>query len=255
MAGQRRYERHQFRDEDRMEDRQDWTYGHGRRSWQGRDDDERYQRSIYGRGSGASYGDGDAHGESRGRGRDRHFGERLGFEGDDRSPGLAGERTARYGSSHASEAYGPSERRGWRGEAWRREPRYGYGGERDWNEERDVWDRATDEVSSWFGDEEAEHRRRMDKFRGRGPRNYARSEDRIREDVCDRLTEDGAVDATDIEVEVSGTEVTLSGTVPSRDQRRRAEICTERVSGVTHVQNNMRVQGRNDSGFIAAGNS
>jgi osmotically-inducible protein OsmY len=103
-------------------------------------------------------------------------------------------------------------------------------------EERGFWDRASDEVSSWFGDEEAARRRQEDQ-RGRGPRNYIRSGDRIREDVNDRLTDDWRVDASDIEVTVSGTEVTLTGTVPTREQRRRAEDIAESISGVTHVQN------------------
>ena len=50
------------------------------------------------------------------------------------------------------------------------------------------------------------------------------------------------VDASDIEVAVSGREVTLSGTVRSREEKRRAEDIAEAVSGVTHVQNNLRVQ-------------
>ncbi len=249
MADQRRYERDQFRDdEDRMQDPQGWTYGRGRSRPGPRDDRDWSERSHYGysRGRMSGYGEGVG-------GRGNTLGE-LGYGGDDRSPGYAGERAARYGSPYASEAYGPSERRGWRDEAWRREPRYGSAGsERYWNEERDMWDRATDEISSWFGDDDAERRRRMDKYRGRGPKNYARSEDRIREDVCDRLTDDGGIDASDVEVSVSGTEVTLGGTVPSRHQRRRAEICAERVSGVSHVQNNMRVKERDDGSFTTAG--
>jgi osmotically-inducible protein OsmY len=120
------------------------------------------------------------------------------------------------------------------------------------NEERSFWERASDEVSSWFGDDDAGRRRREDQHRGRGPRNYTRSGDRIREDVSDRLTDDWRVDATDIEVTVSGTEVTLTGTVTAREQRRRAEDIAESVSGVTHVQNNLRVkhpdQSRSGSG-------
>jgi len=77
--------------------------------------------------------------------------------------------------------------------------------------------------------------------RGMGPRGYVRSEARIREDVCDFLSDDPLVDATDIEVGVAGTEVTLAGTVETRRERRRAEDCAERVSGVSHVQNNLRV--------------
>jgi osmotically-inducible protein OsmY len=129
-------------------------------------------------------------------------------------------------------------RRSWSG----RDHGRGYGGE-----ERGFFDRASDEVSSWFGDEDAERRRRQDHHRGRGPRNYTRSGDRIREDVSDRLTEDWRVDASDIEVTVSGTEVTLTGTVTSRDQRRRAEDIAESVSGVTHVQNNLRVKTQDQS--------
>jgi osmotically-inducible protein OsmY len=117
------------------------------------------------------------------------------------------------------------------------------GGERNYgNRERDWWDRATDEVSSWFGDEDAERRRHMDQHRGRGPKNYSRSDERIREDVSDRLTDDPLVDASDIEVSVAEQEVTLSGTVHTRQQRRLAEDCAESVSGVRHVQNNLRVK-------------
>ena len=124
---------------------------------------------------------------------------------------------------------------------WSGDYGHGYG-----REERGFWDRASDEVASWFGDHDAERRRRQDHY-GRGPRNYTRSSDRIREDVNDRLTDDPRVDASDIEVAVSGTEVTLSGTVRSRDQRRRAEDIAESVSGVTHVQNNVRVKNQDQS--------
>ena len=78
--------------------------------------------------------------------------------------------------------------------------------------------------------------------RGRGPRGYARSDERIREDVSDRLMEDPYVDASDIEVRVSGREVTLDGTVDSRHDKRRAEDIAESVAGVAHVQNNLRVR-------------
>ncbi len=168
--------------------------------------------------------------------------------------------------------YRPDESERFRWDAWRDEadhgrslrdnPGYGRGSGRDYpeyyrtggeqdrwhnaraDEDRDFMDRATDEVSSWFGDGEARQRRAMDAMndhRGRGPRGYVRPEARIREDVCDLLSDDPLVDATDIEVSVSGTEVTLAGTVETRRERRRAEDCAERVSGVTHVQNNLRV--------------
>ena len=108
--------------------------------------------------------------------------------------------------------------------------------------ERGFWDRASDEVASWFGDEDAERRRVQDQFRGKGPRNYQRSDTRILEDVNDRLSDDPMLDASDIEVAVSKSEVTMTGTVSSRFDKRRAEDLAERVSGVSHVQNNLRVK-------------
>jgi len=78
--------------------------------------------------------------------------------------------------------------------------------------------------------------------RGRGPKNYSRSDERIRDDVNDRLTDDSWLDAQDITVEVDKREVTLTGHVRSRDDKRRAENLAETVSGVDHVQNNLRVK-------------
>ena len=43
-------------------------------------------------------------------------------------------------------------------------------------------------------------------------------------------------------MQVSGGEVTLTGTVDSRDARRRAEDIAEAVSGVSYVMNNLRVR-------------
>jgi osmotically-inducible protein OsmY len=90
-------------------------------------------------------------------------------------------------------------------------------------------------------DDEAARRRKMD-HRGHGPSDYTRSDDRIREDINDNLTDDWAVDARKVSVKVENGEVTLSGTVPTRLQKRRAEDCAEEASGVKHVQNNLRVE-------------
>jgi hypothetical protein len=78
-------------------------------------------------------------------------------------------------------------------------------------------------------------------YRGRGPRNYRRSDERIREDVNDRLTDHDFLDASDIEVSVSNGEVTLTGTVNNRYAKRLAEEIAESVSGVTNVENRLRV--------------
>ncbi|WP_406600849.1 CBS domain-containing protein [Microvirga rosea] len=82
---------------------------------------------------------------------------------------------------------------------------------------------------------------RRGEHRGKGPRSYQRSDDRIREDINERLTDDARLDASEIEVSVSGREVTLSGTVRDRNEKRWAEDLAESVSGIAHVQNNLRV--------------
>jgi osmotically-inducible protein OsmY len=207
-----------------------------------------------------------------------------------------------------------------------------YRSERGWREERGFTDRARDEMRSWFGDEEAERRRRADErerefyapptgrddarafggeydrsgaayrnwnepdhgyrpargygygsssgsprsydppasresqylyewsgwphstggYAGRGPKGYQRSDERIREDVCDRLADDPLVDASDIEINVKNGEVTLSGSVIDRGQKRRSEDVIERVSGVREVHNNLRVNRSPDVAGTAA---
>ena len=79
-------------------------------------------------------------------------------------------------------------------------------------------------------------------FAGRGPKGYQRSDERLREEVSDRLMADDRIDASDIEVEVHDGEVTLTGTVDGRMAKRRAEDCAEEVMGVRDVMNQLRVQ-------------
>lgn len=79
-------------------------------------------------------------------------------------------------------------------------------------------------------------------FAGRGPKNYRRSDDRIREDVNEELTRNPDIDATDIEVRVEAGTVTLSGQVDSRHAKRLAEDVCESITGVQEVDNQLRVQ-------------
>jgi len=78
-------------------------------------------------------------------------------------------------------------------------------------------------------------------FAGRGPRGYQRSDERIREDICERMCDSAELDASAIEILVLNGEVTLQGTVSDRYDRRLAEDLTERVSGVRDVNNQLRV--------------
>ena len=94
--------------------------------------------------------------------------------------------------------------------------------------------------TSGFSNVEADEEYRPS-YRGRGPKGYRRSDDRIREDVCERLWYDHDVDASDIEVSVNEATVVLSGSVRDRFEKRRAEDIVESVSGVRDVQNQIRI--------------
>lgn len=133
-----------------------------------------------------------------------------------------------------------------------RERHVARGRDEDRGDDGGSWlDRAADQVRSWFGsDDDRErgderhrvHGRGEGRFRGRGPKNYRRSDDRLRDDVCERMSNNEWLDASDVEVNVVAGEVILTGSVDSRYAKRLAENIAESVSGVSNVQNNLRVQ-------------
>jgi hypothetical protein len=77
-------------------------------------------------------------------------------------------------------------------------------------------------------------------FRGTRPRNYERSDERLRELACERLT-DADLDASDVEVKVSQGTVTLEGSVPARWMKHQAEDIVDDLGGVQDIQNHLRV--------------
>lgn len=97
-----------------------------------------------------------------------------------------------------------------------------------------------------FGGERSSFGSSRSGFSGRGPKGYTRSDDRIREDVCDRLSYDDEVDASDISVSVKDGEVTLEGTVDDRYSKHRAEDIADAVHGVRDVHNKLKAK----KGFV-----
>lgn len=79
-------------------------------------------------------------------------------------------------------------------------------------------------------------------FTGRGPRGYQRSDERVREEVCEALSAHGYLDASDIEVEVHDAEATLRGTVHNRQAKRMAENVAESIRSVRDVHNRLRIR-------------
>ncbi|WP_084617233.1 BON domain-containing protein [Sinorhizobium arboris] len=204
---------------------------------------EDYGRERHGRAHWGEYGGrgmnermggyGREYGSRRGFGAERYGGgsesTEAVFEDQDFGRGESGygrDFSRGYGAGYGREGYGAGHGGGYGGEGYRG-GMYGGG----------------------YGQPGSE---RFGQYRGRGPKGYQRSDERIREDVCERLSDDRSVDASEIEVHVSNCEVTLSGTVESREQKRCAEDCVEEVSGVKNVQNNLRVS---QQGWTAGGRS
>jgi osmotically-inducible protein OsmY len=77
--------------------------------------------------------------------------------------------------------------------------------------------------------------------RGRGPKGYRPSDERLTEIICERLTDDPFIDARNISVKVVGGEVTLSGSVEERRQKYAAEDIVADVFGVIEVHNDLSV--------------
>ena len=194
------------------------------------------------------------------------FGEdsayRRGGYGYERDPRW--EREGRYIPSYGDEGFG-RQSQGW-GD-------YGGGERRAYGREpmhdRGMLGRMEQGVDRAFGrdwDHEGEHRRYEREgehpslwervkgaFTGKGPKNWMRSDERIREDVCEALTYHPNVDATDIEVAVKDGEVTLTGTVSDRGTKRLAEDVADDVRGVKDVHNQIRVQRQaGTSGAVSA---
>ena len=80
------------------------------------------------------------------------------------------------------------------------------------------------------------------RFFGRGPKGYRRSDERIRDDVSDRLMAHPDVDAAEVEVRVSAGTVILSGVVDDLHQKRIAEHLADDVLGVEDVENRLKVK-------------
>ena len=145
-----------------------------------------------------------------------------------------------YGNRYENTNYGSNRgsdyNRGWNSD---RNRDTGHHGDENW------WEKTKDKVSSWFDSDDDRRDRSRDYsggHRGKGPSDYRRSEARIREDICDRLTDDDRVDASNIRVQIENDNtVILSGTVNSREEKRRAEDLVESISGVRDVENRLRV--------------
>jgi hypothetical protein len=75
-----------------------------------------------------------------------------------------------------------------------------------------------------------------------GPKGYQRSDERLREDISERLMEARHIDSSDVTVEVSGAKVVLDGTVPERRMKHAIEDLVDACPGVQDIDNRIRVR-------------
>lgn len=175
-------------------------------------------------------------GQSFGQGR-QSFGQGRSQQGQFQNYGQENWRTHR-GSSQ-EQRYGQQFGGGETGE-------YGFGGRGQYDQGSQFPQGSQISHTQWAQGSQYGQR---GQFSGRGPKGYTRSDDRIKEDINERLTHDPDIDAWEIEVQVSNGEVTLTGTVDDRNAKRRAEDIAEAISGVKDVQNQIRVKkGEEDRG-------
>ena len=87
--------------------------------------------------------------------------------------------------------------------------------------------------------------------RGKGPKGYQRSDERVKEMLCERLHDDPDIDASEVTVNVQGGRISLEGTVDSRRTKNAIEDVAEQI-GAQDVQNNLRVQKQSERGGMEA---
>ena len=78
-------------------------------------------------------------------------------------------------------------------------------------------------------------------FAGIAPKNYQRSDERIQEELCERLTAHPDIDPSNVEINVVSGEVKLSGEVPTRRMKRMIEEVAEDIPGVRDINNQIHV--------------
>jgi osmotically-inducible protein OsmY len=89
--------------------------------------------------------------------------------------------------------------------------------------------------------------------RGRMPRSYTRSDERVREDICERLAAEPRVDAADVSVHVRDSRVVLEGTVPERRMKYVIEDIAAECLRANDVDNRITVVRDRQSGSTGAG--
>jgi len=187
--------------------------------------------------------------------RSHDQGERYGYEGSRGNYDFT-----RGGVDYSTYGRGMSDWGRGMGDYGSNQSNYGRGSSdygRDWSTGAGMghadWNRlGSDEMyqnQSWgrrSGDQQGQQSH-WNEQRNRWPKSYKRSDERIKDDIHEELIRHGRIDASDVEVQVKDGEVSLTGQVASRHDKRIAEELAEKVLGVHDVQNQLRVRSQGQS--------
>jgi hypothetical protein len=83
--------------------------------------------------------------------------------------------------------------------------------------------------------------RRQQRRYPQGPKGYTRSDERLREDISERLMQAYDIDSSEVTVQVQVGKVVLEGTVPDRYMKHAIEDIADGAPGVQDVDNRIRV--------------
>lgn len=248
-----------------MADRLDREYDRDRSLWRDRDEDD--QRDWNEEDGGSQGRQPENRGEAGGTTR-RGWGHNRGYDYDqERFAGRGGpmsQRGGRWAGGPDQEEFGPGrdDRRGRMGsqgrQPWGGPPMgqdrdyysgFGRGGQpREPGRQPPTW--PDEETDTQYYDAPVTYRYTEfwdvpGPYAGVGPQGYTRSADRLREDIIQRLTRHGHLNAANIDVAVNDQcEVTLTGEVDDRQAKRLAEDVAESVWGVNDIHNQIRVRGK-----------
>ncbi|NSX14286.1 BON domain-containing protein [Cupriavidus taiwanensis] len=172
-------------------------------------------------------------GSSRDEGRERYFSDLRSDRRYWTDPDDDEEQEHRYMVQSHSPGYRQyAQRRGWETDEDRDEDR---DGDREHGMLYNLGRRIGEVVGDWFGTPDEREQRA-------GPRGYQRSDERIRDQICERLSYARGVDVSDVSVEVNDGVVSLTGTVRDRGQKYYIEDMADGTYGVKDVNNDIRVR-------------
>jgi osmotically-inducible protein OsmY len=75
----------------------------------------------------------------------------------------------------------------------------------------------------------------------RGPKGWQRTDERLKDDICERLYHTRHIDSSEVTVDVKDGKVTLEGTVPQRGMKHALEDLIDACPGVKDIDNRVRV--------------